>query len=134
MLNIFKGVIAINKYIIQVRKVKVIKVILQSVINITLKTVQAITYTKGHNSIFKLAEARYEYGLLFITFSYLKAVKSGDNIKLSVQLSLAKPLKNLIYERYWVSIFNRNSVKSFIINVELNISFYFFSEKDRGGY
>jgi len=55
---------------------------------------------KGINSIFKLAEARYEYGFLFITFLYLEIVKGGDNIKLSIDFGLIKPLKGLIYKWY----------------------------------
>ena len=50
-------------------------------------------------------------------------VKDGDNIKLSVDFSLTKPLKSLIYKRYRVLVFNYNSVKSSIVNVELDISF-----------
>ena len=50
-------------------------------------------------------------------------VKGGDNIELSVDFSLTKPLKSLTYKRYGVSVFNYNSVKSFIVNVELNTSF-----------
>ena len=50
-------------------------------------------------------------------------VKNGNNIKFSINFSLAKPLKSLIYKRYWVLVFNYNSVKCFIINVELNTSF-----------
>jgi hypothetical protein len=49
-------------------------------------------------------------------------VKGGNNIKLSIDFSLTKPLKGLIYKRYWVSILNRNSVKSSIVNVELDTS------------
>ena len=49
-------------------------------------------------------------------------VKSGDNIKLSIDLSLAKPFKGLTYKRYKVLIFNYNSVKPSIVDVELNTS------------
>ena len=55
---------------------------------------------KHVNSIFKLAKVRYEYGFLFITFPYLEIVKGGNNIKLSIDFSLAKPLKGLPYKRY----------------------------------
>jgi len=37
---------------------------------------------------------------LFITFPYLKIVKGGDNIKLSIDFSLTKPFKGLTYKRY----------------------------------
>jgi len=37
---------------------------------------------------------------LFITFPYLKIVKGGNNIKLSIDFGLTKPLKGLIYKRY----------------------------------
>ena len=50
-------------------------------------------------------------------------VKGGNNIKLNINFGLAKPLKSLIYKWYWVLIFNCNSVKSFIVNAELNTSF-----------
>jgi hypothetical protein len=50
-------------------------------------------------------------------------VKGGDNIKLSIDFSLTKPLKGLIYKRYRVLVLNYNSVKSSIVNVELNTSF-----------
>ena len=50
-------------------------------------------------------------------------VKGGDNIKLSINFGLTKLLKGLMYKRYWVSVFNRNSVKSSIVNVELDTSF-----------
>ena len=50
-------------------------------------------------------------------------VKGSDNIKLSIDFSLTKPLKSLIYKQYRVSVLNYNSIKSFIINAELNISF-----------
>ena len=64
-----------------------------------------------------------ECGFLFITFLYLEIVKSGNNIKLSIDFSLTKPLKSLTYKRYGVSVFNRNSVKSSIVDVELDTSF-----------
>jgi len=60
-------------------------------------------------------------------------VKGGDNIKLSIDFGLTKPLKGLIYKRYWVSVLNYNSVKSSIVNVELDTSSRLLSEKDRGG-
>ena len=50
-------------------------------------------------------------------------VKGGNNIKLSINFSLAKPLKGLIYKRYWVLVLNYNSIKSFIVNAELDTSF-----------
>ena len=49
-------------------------------------------------------------------------VKGGDNIKLSVDFGLTKPLKSLTYKRYGVSVFNHNSVKSSIVDVELDTS------------
>jgi len=80
-----------------------------------------------------LTKARCEYGLPFIAFLYLEAVKGGDNIKLSINFSLTKPLKGLIYKWYKVSVFNYNSVKSSIVNIEPNTSSWLFSKKDRGG-
>ena len=50
-------------------------------------------------------------------------VKSGNNIKLNIDFSLTKPLKSLIYKWYRVLVFNYNSIKSFIVNVELDIFF-----------
>ena len=49
-------------------------------------------------------------------------VKGGDNIKFSINFGLIKPLKSLIYKQYGVSVFNCDSVKSFIINTELDTS------------
>jgi len=49
-------------------------------------------------------------------------VKGGDDVELSIDFSLTKPLKGLTYEWYWVSVFNRNSVKSSIVNIELDTS------------
>jgi len=70
-----------------------------------------------------LAKARYKYGFPFITFPYLEAVKGGNNIKLNIDFSLAKLFKSLIYKRYRVLVFNGNSVKSSIVNAELDTSF-----------
>ena len=50
-------------------------------------------------------------------------VKGGNNIELSIDFGLTKPLKGLMYKRYWVSVLNYNSVKSFIVNAELNTFF-----------
>jgi len=52
----------------------------------------------GHNSIFRLAKAQYKCGFLFITLLYLEAVKGSNNIKLSIDFGLAKPLKSFIYK------------------------------------
>ena len=60
-------------------------------------------------------------------------VKGGDNIKLSIDFGLIKPLKSLIYKQYGVSVLNYNSVKSFIVNAELNTSSWLLSKKNRGG-
>jgi len=49
-------------------------------------------------------------------------VKGGNNIKFSIDFGLAKPFKGLAYKRYGVLVLNYNSVKSFIVNAELNIS------------
>ena len=49
-------------------------------------------------------------------------VKGGDHIKLSIDFGLIKPLKGLIYKQYGVSVLDYNSVKSFIVNIELNTS------------
>ena len=49
-------------------------------------------------------------------------VKGGDNIKFSIDFGLTKPLKSLIYKQYRVLVFNYNSVKFFIVNVELDTS------------
>jgi len=61
----------------------------------------------------------------------LEAVKGGNNVKLGIDFGLAKPLKSLIYKRYRVLVLNRNSVKSSIVNVELNTSFWLLSKEDR---
>ena len=49
-------------------------------------------------------------------------VKGGDNIKLSIDFGLIKPLKSLIYKWYRVLVLNYNSIKSSIINAELDTS------------
>ena len=46
-------------------------------------------------------------------------VKGGDDIELSINFNLTKPLKSLIYKRYGVLVLNYNSIKSSIINIEL---------------
>ena len=61
-------------------------------------------------------------------------VKGGDNIKLSIDFGLIKPLKSLIYKWYRVLVLNYNSIKSFIVNIELNTSFWLLGKKNRGGY
>ena len=58
-------------------------------------------------------------------------VKGGNNIKFSINFGLIKPLKSLIYKGYRVLVFNYNSVKSFIVNIELNTSSWLLSKKDR---
>ena len=50
-------------------------------------------------------------------------VKSDNNIKVNIDFSLTKPLKSLMYKRYRVLVFNYNSIKSFIVNIESNTSF-----------
>jgi len=60
-------------------------------------------------------------------------VKGGNNIKLSIDFGLTKPLKSFIYKRYRVSVLNRNSVKSSIVNIELDTSSWLLSKEDRGG-
>ena len=47
-------------------------------------------------------------------------VKGGDNIKLGIDFGLTKPLKSLMYKWYGVLVLNCNSVKSSIVNAELN--------------
>jgi len=69
-----------------------------------------------------LAKARYKCGFPFITLPYLEAVKGGNNIKLIIDFSLAKPLKSLMYKRCGVLVFNYNSIKSSIVNIELDTS------------
>ena len=59
-------------------------------------------------------------------------VKSGNNIELSIDFGLIKPLKSLIYKQYGVLVLNYNSIKSFIINIELNTSSWLLSKKNRG--
>ena len=49
-------------------------------------------------------------------------VKGGNNIKLGIDFGLAKPLKSFIYKQYGVLVFNYNSIKSFIVNIELDTS------------
>ena len=61
-------------------------------------------------------------------------VKGGNNIKLSIDFSLTKPLKSLTYKWYGVLVLNYDSIKSFIVNVELNTSSWLLSKKDRGSY
>ena len=60
-------------------------------------------------------------------------VKGGDNIKLSIDFSLTKLLKNLIYKQYGVLVLNYNSVKSSIVNAELNASSWLLGKKNGGG-
>ena len=49
-------------------------------------------------------------------------VKGSNNIKLNIDFGLIKPLKSLIYKLYRVSVLNYNSIKSFIVNIELDAS------------
>jgi hypothetical protein len=60
-------------------------------------------------------------------------VKGGDNIELSINFGLIKPLKSLIYKQYGVLVFDYNSVKSFIVNVESDASSWLLSKKNGGG-
>ena len=60
-------------------------------------------------------------------------VKGGNNIKFSIDFGLIKPLKGLIYKWYGVLVLDCDSVKSFIVNVELDASSWLLSKKDRGG-
>ena len=49
-------------------------------------------------------------------------VKGGNNIKFSIDFSLTKPLKGFIYKQYRVLVLDYNSVKSSIVNTELDVS------------
>ena len=49
-------------------------------------------------------------------------VKGGNNIKLSIDFGLIKPLKSLMYKQYGVLVLDYNSIKSSIVNIELNAS------------
>jgi hypothetical protein len=60
-------------------------------------------------------------------------VKGGNNIKLSIDFGLIKPLKSLMYKWYGVLVFNYNSVKSSIVNIELDTSSWLLNKKDKGG-
>jgi len=60
-------------------------------------------------------------------------VKGSNNIKLSIDFSLTKPLKSLIYKWYGVLVLNCNSIKSFIVNTELDTSSWLLNKEDRGG-
>ena len=62
----------------------------------------------------------------------MEIVKGGNDIKFSIDFGLTKPLKSLIYKRYGVSVLDYNSIKSFIVNIELNASFWLLSKKNRG--
>ena len=59
-------------------------------------------------------------------------VKGRNNIKLSIDFSLTKLLKSLTYKQYGVSVLNYNNIKSFIVNAELNTSFWLLGKKNRG--
>ena len=59
-------------------------------------------------------------------------VKGGNNIKLNINFGLIKPLKGFIYKQYRALVLNYNSVKSFIVNVKSNTSFWLFSKKKLG--
>jgi len=98
-----------------------------------LEAAWAVIYAKRYNGVFKLAEARCEYSFLFITFLYLEAVKGGNDIEFSINFGLAKPFKGLAYKWYRVLVFDYNSIKSSIVNIELNTSSWLFSKEDRGG-
>ena len=63
----------------------------------------------------------------------MEIVKGGNDIKLSIDFSLTKPLKSLIYKQYRVLVLNYNSVKFSIVNIELDTSSWLLSKKDRGG-
>ena len=56
-------------------------------------------------------------------------VKGGNDIKLSINFGLTKPLKSFIYKQYGVLVLNYNSVKSFIVNIELNTSSWLLNKK-----
>ena len=49
-------------------------------------------------------------------------VKGDNNIKFSINFGLIKPLKSFIYKRYGVLVFDYNSIKSFVVNIELDTS------------
>jgi len=57
MLSMLRGVVGIDKYIVQVYGVEVVKVVLQGIINIALKSAWTVIYPKGYNSVFKLTKA-----------------------------------------------------------------------------
>ena len=50
-------------------------------------------------------------------------VKNSDDIKLSIDFGLIKPLKSLAYKQYRVLVLNYNSIKFSIVNAELDASF-----------
>ena len=63
----------------------------------------------------------------------MEIVKGGNDIKLGIDFGLIKPLKSLIYKWYRVLVFDYNSIKSFIVNVELDTSSWLLGKKNRGG-
>jgi len=79
-----------------------------------------------------LAKAQCKCSFLFVTFLYLEVVKGGNNIKFSIDFGLAKLFKGLTYKQYKVLVLNCDSIKSSIVNIELNTSFWLFSKEDRG--
>jgi len=81
-----------------------------------------------------LAKAQCKCGFLFITFLYLEIIKGGNNVELSIDFGLAKPLKGFIYKQYWVLILDYNSIKSFIVNAKLNTFSWLLGKEDKGSY
>ena len=61
-------------------------------------------------------------------------VKGSNNIKLSINFSLTKPLKSLIYKQYGVSVLDYNNIKSSIVNIESDTSFWLLSKKNKSSY
>ena len=59
-------------------------------------------------------------------------VKGGNDIEFNIDFGLTKLLKSFIYKQYGVLVFDCDSIKSFIVNAELDFFFLAFWQKGWG--
>ena len=119
ILAMFRHVIWVDKYIIQIDYNIDIQKVREKVIHESLEDCKSVNKTKKYYRPLEWFVMYLKSSFLFITISYVNQVVSMAKIYLCIYLSFARWVQYIRDEQEWIVILFRNIVKTTEVNTKI---------------
>ena len=133
MFFVFFLCLTINQDVVKVCRTELVEVVVERVVNKSLKGSRGSSQPERHNQGFEQSKAGKESSQLFVSFFYSYVIKHRDNIDLREILYALQVVQSFLDQRQQIAVLYRDFIKCSIIYVESEAFSQFLNKQDRRG-